>query len=76
MTHSPSVSEAMRDVSDLPSLPLEEAAFWQDIHTPIAAALAEAEVASTAESGLYILSYGEVERCLKIRRFSPLTCWP
>ena len=53
------------DVSELPVLPMDDAAFWQDIHTPIQAALAVARVARTDDGGLWVMGNAEVEACLK-----------
>lgn len=52
-------------VQDLPVLPVEEPAFWQDIHGPIQDAQAAAAVARTNDGGLWLLRHSDVERCLK-----------
>lgn len=57
------------DIADLPVLPMEDPAFWQDIHTPIHAALGQARVARTTDGGLWLLGNAEVDRCLKDHKF-------
>jgi cytochrome P450 len=62
-------TEATMEIADLPVLAIEDPAFWQDIHTPIQAALAKARVARTADGGLWLMGNAEVDRCLKDHSF-------
>jgi cytochrome P450 len=55
--------------TDLPSLDLNDPAFWQDINTPIAAAMEASPIARTTDGILYVLRHDEVEAVLKDPRF-------
>jgi cytochrome P450 len=52
-------------MSQLPSLAMDDPAFWQDIHTPLAEALAQGRFARTPDGGIYALGYREVDAILK-----------
>ena len=59
----------MRNRTDLPLLDLNDPEFWQDIHTPLAAAMEVAPLANTTDGVLYALHAEEVELVLKDPRF-------
>lgn len=69
MTQTEPASDVTVAVEDLPLLPMEDPAFWQDIHTPIQDALSQARVARTADGGLWLMGNADVERCLKDHNF-------
>jgi len=49
----------------LPVIELDTPEFWQDIHTPLADALAKSPIARSSDGGLYVLGHAEVEAVLK-----------
>ena len=53
----------------LPTLDLTVPEFWQDIHTPIAAAMEESALAGTTDGGTYVLRHAAVDAVLKNPRF-------
>jgi cytochrome P450 len=55
--------------AELPLLELNDAEFWQDIHTPLAAAREQAPALRTTEGAIYFLRHADIEEMLRDTRF-------
>ncbi len=55
--------------ADLPHLPIDDPAFWFDVHTPLREAREAAPIGRTSDGSIYVLRHDPVEALLKDPRF-------